>query len=100
MSSRSLRRTISFSHPFSLRGLVGKQPPGDYLVETDEESIEGISFLAFRRVATNLEISRDGTTQIFPVDPTELEVALMRDSGGTVPPIDPILRYEDAQSGR
>jgi hypothetical protein len=30
------------------------QPPGTYAVNADEELIEGLSFLAYRRVATTI----------------------------------------------
>lgn len=85
MTSRSSRRTVVFAHPFSLRG-PGDLRAGAYIVETDEESVDELSFLAFRRVATLLEVSRDGTTQVFAIDPVELDAALIRDVGATVLP--------------
>ena len=45
---------MTFTRPFSLRGTVGPQPAGSYVVETDEELIEGLSFPAYRRVATTI----------------------------------------------
>ena len=52
MTLRTTSRTITFARPFSLDGLDETQPAGSYTVQTDEEPIEGLSFLAFRRVAT------------------------------------------------
>ena len=52
MTLRTTSRTITFARPFSLDGLEETQPAGSYTVQTDEEPIEGLSFLAFRRVAT------------------------------------------------
>ena len=52
MSLRTTSRTITFARPFSLDGLDETQPAGSYTVQTDEEPIEGLSFLAYRRVAT------------------------------------------------
>jgi hypothetical protein len=53
---RSQRETITFRHPFRIRGIERSLPPGDYVVITDEELIEGLSFPAYRRVATMIMI--------------------------------------------
>ena len=49
---RSRREAITFKHPFRIRGIDRLLPAGTYDVITDEESIEGLSFAAFRRIAT------------------------------------------------
>ena len=49
---RSRREAVTFKHPFRIRGVDRLLPAGTYQVITDEESIEGLSFAAFRRVAT------------------------------------------------
>jgi hypothetical protein len=68
---RTTRTTISFSQPFKLRDLDAIQPAGDYLLDTDEELIEGLSRLAYRRVATFLHLpsmSRpQGRAELLPV---------------------------------
>lgn len=84
MTTRTSRRTVSFSKPFHLNGLDGLQPAGEYLVDTDEETIDELTFIAWRRVATMIHIRRHGTTQVFRVDPVELDATLMRDTGMTV----------------
>jgi hypothetical protein len=56
MSVRSRRETITFQHPFRLRGVDRLLPSGAYEVITDEEMIEGLSFPAFRRVATMIMV--------------------------------------------
>ena len=88
MTVRTDRSTISFRNPFSLRDLEGVQPAGDYLVETDNELIEGISRLAYRRVATLLTIpcisASSSLSQRVPVDQTDLDAALMRDRHQTI----------------
>ena len=60
-----------------------RQPPGTYEVETDEEPLEGLSFLAYRRVATAIRIPMAGrgagSSQTFPIDPRDLEAARARD---------------------
>jgi hypothetical protein len=83
MTVRTTRTTISFSHPFKLRDLDDIQPAGDYLLDTDEELIECLSRLAYRRVATLLHLpstSRpQGRTEVLSVSPAELDAALEKD---------------------
>ena len=52
MTMRSRRETVTFRHPFRIKGIDRLLPPGAYEVITDEEMIEGLSFASFRRVAT------------------------------------------------
>ena len=52
MTVRSRREAVIFKHPFRIRGVDRLLPAGTYEVITDEESIEGLSFAAFRRTAT------------------------------------------------
>jgi hypothetical protein len=56
MTTRSRRETITFQHPFRIRGIDRLLPPGAYEVITDEEMIEGLSFASFRRVATMIMV--------------------------------------------
>jgi hypothetical protein len=56
MTIRSRRETVTFQHPFRIRGVDRLLPPGAYEVVTDEEMIEGLSFAAFRRVATMIMV--------------------------------------------
>ena len=51
MATRTIRSTITFRRPFNLEG-VDRLLPGDYRVVTDEEPIEGLSFMAYHRVST------------------------------------------------
>jgi hypothetical protein len=59
------------------------QPAGDYLLDTDEELIEGLSRLAYRRVATLLHLpstSRpQNRTEVLSVSPAELDAVLESD---------------------
>src|SRR5439155_20226398 len=59
MTTRSRRETITFRHPFRIKGIDRLLPAGGYEVITDEEMIEGLSFAAFRRVATMIMIPAD-----------------------------------------
>src|SRR6202049_4913084 len=56
MTMRSRRETITFKHPFQIRGIDRLLPAGAYEVITDEEMIEGLSFPSFRRVATMIMV--------------------------------------------
>ena len=86
MDRRTSRTTVTFARPFTLRGTDGEQPAGTYLVETDAELIPGLSFIAWRRVASLMFLpSRPGGPvpgRIATVDPLELEAARARDAGG------------------
>jgi hypothetical protein len=56
MTTRSRRETITFAHPFRIKGIDRSLPAGAYEVITDEEMIEGLSFAAYRRVATMIVV--------------------------------------------
>ena len=57
---------------------------GRYPIETDEELLEGVSFPAYRRTATTMQLVADpvhpGTTEFAMVDPAQLEEALAEDA--------------------
>ena len=54
--TRSRRETVTFRHPFRIRGIDRQLQAGAYEVVTDEELIEGLSFPCFRRVATMIMV--------------------------------------------
>jgi hypothetical protein len=56
MTMRSRRETITFRHPFRIKGIDRLLPAGTYEVITDEELIEGLSFASYRRVATMIMV--------------------------------------------
>jgi hypothetical protein len=56
MTIRSRREVVTFKHPFQIRGVDRLLPAGPYEVITDEEMIEGLSFAAFRRIATMIVV--------------------------------------------
>lgn len=51
---RTTRTSIAIGHAFRLSGFDAEQPPGTYVVDIDEEPIDGLSFLARRRVGAIL----------------------------------------------
>jgi hypothetical protein len=76
MTIRSRRETVTFKHPFRLRGVDRLLPAGAYEVITDEEMIEGLSFAAFRRVATMIMVpaaaSRGSTMEMISIGSVDL----------------------------
>ena len=86
MMTRTTHRTIHFNAPASLDGLDLPLAPGDYEVNEDEELIEGLSWLAYRRVATFITIpatpENGQVSCMFPVDAEALEEMLRRDGTG------------------
>ncbi len=84
MTVRTSRKPVTFARPFSLSGIDEMQPAGTYMVETDEELLSGLSFPAYRRVATLIFLpSRPGRAvgeQVANIDPLELQAALERDA--------------------
>lgn len=83
---RTTRSVVTFSRPFSLAGLDGIQPAGIYAIETDEEPIQELSFVAHRRVATRIAVpDRPGCVETIDIDPTDLEAALANDKVASSP---------------
>ena len=83
MLTRTKRVTLTFQHAFSLEGVDRSLAAGDYEVVTDEELIKGLSFPAYRRVATMILIPA-GAAQLFSiemvnVDRNDLAAAHQRD---------------------
>ena len=84
MTVHTSRKTVTFARPFSLSG-IKVQPAGTYTVETDEELLPGLSFPAYRRIATLIFLrSRGGgpiVEQVANIDPLELQAVQERDAG-------------------
>jgi len=79
---RSTRKTVQFRHPFCLSDVDGLQPPGTYEVETREHQLEGVSFIAYRRLSTTITLhdSTNRAEQVATIDPKDLAAALERDA--------------------
>ena len=54
MIARITQSTVHFGAPFSLSGVGRVLPPGDYTLAEDDELVEGLPWLAYRRVAVFL----------------------------------------------
>ena len=83
MVSRTTRTVVCFSSTFGLPAIDGPQPAGSHRVDHDEDSIERLSQVAWRRVASFIYlpgIGRHGTThQVTPINPVDLDAAFEKD---------------------
>jgi hypothetical protein len=90
MTMRTRRETITFSHPFRLRGIDRELPAGSYDVVTDEEMIEGLSFPVFRRVATMITVPcappHQAAVEMIAIDPEAVRDARQSDSASASQP--------------
>jgi hypothetical protein len=80
--TRTRRRKLTFSRPFTLRGIGRALPAGEYELVTDEELIEELSFPAYRRTASWIMAPAEGaigTTEMIPIDPVDFAAALEHD---------------------
>jgi hypothetical protein len=84
MTMRSRRETITFRHPFRIKGIDRQLQPGAYEVITDEEMIEGLSFASFRRVATMIMVPgaapRASSMEMISISATDLSDAQRDDA--------------------
>lgn len=75
MTTRSRREVVTFRHPFRIRGIERLLPAGTYDVVTDEETIDGLSFPAWRRVATMITVPAEGmrgSTELLSIGSVDL----------------------------
>ena len=75
MTTRSRRETITFRHPFRIKGIDRLLPAGGYEVITDEEMIVAV----FRRVATMIMVPaaapRSSTMEMISISSIDLSDA-------------------------
>lgn len=86
LEMRSTCVTVTFRSAFRLPGYVAPFSAGTYEVLSEDERLDGLSFEAFRRVATFLRISGQdsprGRTELFPVSQADLDAAVLADQTG------------------
>ena len=87
MTMRSRRETLTFKHPFRIKGIDRLLSPGTYEVITDEEMIEGLSFPSFRRVATMIMVPgaspRSSSIEMISISPVDLADAQRNDASAS-----------------
>ena len=86
MTTRTTETTLTFYGSFTLSAVDCPLSAGTYRIAIDEEEILGLSFLAFKRVATMLYVpalSRPGgVQQMFNVNADELAAVFEADHRG------------------
>jgi hypothetical protein len=84
MTRRVTTKCVVFRRPFVVDPVDGEElSPGLYTIETEEESLDTVSFLAYRRVSTVIRVCTGGNTRLIAVDPDVLAAALRGDTGAT-----------------
>jgi hypothetical protein len=83
LTSRVTTATVTFSRSFVLDEIDHEIPAGSYTVETEEETLDNVSFVAYRRIATRIFVpSGRGVTnaiQMWEIHPNGLAFALSQD---------------------
>ena len=84
MCERKSEKRINFAHSFVIKSHNETFPAGSYVLESYDELINGISFIAYRTLRTFLRISitKNGavTRRIIEVDKAEIDAALLADT--------------------
>ena len=80
MTVRITSERVVFTRPFVLSGFEQVEPAGTYLVDTEEESFDELSFLVWKRLATVIHITHGASVEYVRIDPEDLRKALVRDA--------------------
>jgi hypothetical protein len=84
MTVRTIETTVTFRRPFMLDEFDMPQPAGTYRLVIEEETIEGLTFLAYQRKATMLHVpvalGSPSLGEIYFVTAAELAAALEADA--------------------
>ncbi|GGO23283.1 hypothetical protein GCM10010991_00480 [Gemmobacter aquaticus] len=84
MTIRPSIAQVRFAHPFRLAGHSEEFSAGVYDVLIEDELLHGLSFEAFRRVSTYLQVvGRAGVTELRATTEQDIEAALARDLAKT-----------------
>jgi hypothetical protein len=78
-TTRLTSTTVTFLRPFILDGFEQLQPAGSYIVDTEEELMETLLAPVWKRTSTAMRLTRHGAEEHVPVDPEQLQEALVRD---------------------
>jgi len=83
MTIRPRRETLTIRHPFRIRGIERLLPACAYEVITDDETIEGLTFSAYRRIATMIMVRAEGvcdSTEMLSIGSVDLANAQAADA--------------------
>lgn len=80
---RSSTATVIFANSFHLPGHEADFPSGSYEVLREDERLDGLTFEAFRRVATYLRVwgrgAQAGQSELLSITEQDLDAALLAD---------------------
>ena len=80
MATRTTTSRVTFFRPFKLAGMERVQPAGSYVIETDSEQLDGLSFAAFRRAQTYILVPGEAGSAILSetvgISAAELQIVL------------------------
>lgn len=78
---RSSTKSVTFAHPFHLRGIERLLEPGTYEIDTIEEQIDGLTFIAYRRLSTTVTLEDPATQmrQVIQINADDFAAAQIRD---------------------
>lgn len=83
MAIRTIHTIVHFPTPFALPGFKELQPAGNYIVDHDEEAIEGLSWIAWHHIGAFIHLPavgvKNATHQMVPINSAELESALNKE---------------------
>jgi len=84
MTERVTRTSVAFAHPCTLDETNGIHPAGVYDIETIEETLDGLSVVAYQRISTTIMLqtsSRQTRSRQQPtIDSEDLAAAIKRDA--------------------
>lgn len=85
MTTRSTIAEVTFTRRFRLPEMDRDYPPGTYQIEVDEEPLDVVSTIAYRRTGTRIRLSRAGATELLTINAGNLRAALTEDAEGNLP---------------
>lgn len=82
MANRISKHVVDFAHAFTLGGIDEIFPPGAYIVETEEEPVEGQAFRTYRAIGSILVRPHSGkkALQFWDIELPSLAAAMERDA--------------------
>lgn len=83
MPTRSTRSIVTFANVFTVGDSLKELPAGTYEIVVEEELLQGLSFRAYRRIATHLMVGgrgrEAGQTSMHMITKEDLEYAIACD---------------------
>lgn len=82
MQTRSTPGVVTFVRPFNFKSLRRELPAGSYSIESDEELLEGVASLIYRRTEVRIfvpMIAGLSEAEMWTISPGEFDAALAAD---------------------